>query len=114
MNPNLFTFVRRRNGLLIGTGLVVAYVRNFLQYHRYAFGSWWEFLGFWFLHYIAILLVGAIFYACLDGAQRFFVGEGDNKDVSLSVALVYFCVAVLIISVAVFILAHWPTSASEE
>ena len=46
----------RRQILLAGTALVVAYVRSFFQYHQYGWNSVLEFLTSWFIHYIAVIV----------------------------------------------------------
>lgn len=104
----------RRNILLALTGLIVAYVRNFLQYHRYSYDSALEFLGSWFAHYLAIGLLGALFYSLSDWADRFILEkERVGKGLSVDEGLVYFCIAVIVCSVAVFFIAHWPAGLSD-
>lgn len=104
----------RRNILLVTTGLVVAYVRNFLQYHRYSFDSLLEFVGFWLLHYLVVGLLGALCYGLFHWGDRFILGrEESDKGLSVDEGLVYFCIAVIVCSVAVFVIAHWPAGMSE-
>jgi len=104
----------RRNLLLILTGLIVAYVRNFLQYHRYSFESVWELLGFWFAHYVVIAIVSAIAYGLIHLADRFIlVKEKGAKRLSVDEAIVYFCVLFIVSSAVVFVVAHWPAGLSE-
>jgi hypothetical protein len=66
------------------TGLVVAYVRNVLQYGHYSWDSIDQFLVSWFVHYLAVGLVAAISYACIKGTERFFFAyESANKGLSV-------------------------------
>lgn len=106
---------RRGNLLLALTGLIVAYVRNFLRYHRYSFESVWEFLGFWFVHYLAVGLLGAMFYGLSNWADRFILKrETTEKGLSVEEGLVYFCIAIIVCSVAIFFIAHWPAGLADS
>ena len=69
----------RRNALLAATGLVVAYVRTFLQYHRYSWDSVSEFLTSWFIHYVGVGLIGAIAYAVIKANERRFLSSTDSS-----------------------------------
>jgi len=96
------------------TALVLAYVRNYVQYHRYSFVSVWEFLGFWFVHYVAVGLVGAVFYALLQSMENLVLGRADDRPPpSMDQAIVHFCTAILLASLAIFLIAHWPAGYSE-
>ncbi|MGQ0836181.1 MAG: hypothetical protein ACT4O5_14930 [Gammaproteobacteria bacterium] len=105
----------RTIGLLTITGLVVAYVRNYLQYHRYSFESIGEFIGFWLVHYLAIGLLGALFYAWLGPLQQLVLGrELGGKEPTLDSAIVSWCWALLLCAIALFVLAHWPAGYAES
>ncbi len=101
--------------LLAITGLVIAFVRNFLQYQRYSFDSIWEFVGFWLLHYMAIGFLGAVFYACLGPVRRIVLG-GDTGGVwpRIDEAIASWCLALLLCAAAVFVLAHWPAGLADS
>jgi hypothetical protein len=59
-------------------------------------------------------LLGALFYGLSHWGDRFILGrEKTDKGLSVDEALVYFCTAVLVCSVAVFLIAHWPAGISE-
>lgn len=114
MNINQITGRTRRNVLLAATGLVVAFVRNYLQHHQYSFESAWEFLGFWFVHYLAVELLGTIFYGLSSWADRAIIGiTKTDPGLSVEEGLVYFSLAILVCSVAVFFIAHWPAGLAE-
>ena len=105
----------RTTWLLAFTGLVVGYVRLNVQYHRHRFDSFLEFAGFWFVHYIAVALVGALFYASLRPMMRRFHGALTNdKAPSIDDVLIMWCLAVLLCAVAVFATAHWPAGDIES
>jgi len=101
----------KRNGLLIITGLVVAYVRRVIQYGNYSWDSVVQLLGWWLLHYLAVGLVAAVAYGCIKGTEKFFFGyESGEKGLGVDEALVYISVVILVAAVAVFFIAHWPAS----
>ena len=92
----------------------VAYVRNYLQYRRYSFESLWEFAGFWFVHYLAIALMSTLFYAFLSSVENWALGRVNGRTpTSMDAAIVHFCFALLLCSLAVFIVAHWPAGYGE-
>ncbi len=49
-----------RHGLLAAASLAAAFVRNDLQYGEYGWASVPQFLGFWLIHYFALLIGGII------------------------------------------------------
>jgi hypothetical protein len=57
------SFKGRRDLLIVFTGLVVAFVRNVVQYRRYTFDGGWDFFGSWFVHYLAVALGMVLFSA---------------------------------------------------
>jgi hypothetical protein len=104
----------RRHALVIVTGLVVAYVRSFLQYHRYWWTSVPDFLASWFVHYLAILLFTAISSAIIFRWDNFFLGNNDREkksQITTDQATVYVSLVILMFAVSVFLLAllaHLP------
>ncbi len=102
----------KRNLLLAVTSLVVAYVRTFLQYHRYSWDSVSEFLASWFVHYIAVALLVAISYAVIKTHERRFLPntDGSRQGLGMVEAFVYIPLVLLVCSIAIFLLAHWPTT----
>ena len=97
---------RRRQAFFLLTGLIVTFVRNNIQYSRYSFASVWEFLGLWFVHYLAVLLVGVFFYVVLEPTRTFLLPQ--RSKISSEEALVNFGLAVLLCSIVIFVLAHMP------
>lgn len=96
-----------RNVLYVVTALAFSYVRNILQYGRYTWGSIFEFAATWFVHYLALLLAGGVFYVVLTVVGKRFV---DEKEVGTDTALVHFCLAVLVICALAFVVMHFPSS----
>jgi hypothetical protein len=70
----------RRNILLAISGLVVANVRNVIQYGEFAIGSVWYFLGTWLIHYLAIGVIGAVALAIYSSGRSKYVYGGDGKE----------------------------------
>lgn len=106
----------RRNALLAFTSLVVAYVRTFLQYHRYAWESIGQFLISWFLHYIAVVLVAVVAYAFIKSNEhRFLEDDSQRKGLTIDEAYVYVSFVVLVVAVSIFLIAHWvPSDVPED
>lgn len=104
----MFTAARQRTAFSVLTALVVAIVRNTIQYGEYWFSSFWMFLGMWFVHYVAIMLVAAVYFVALDSLRSRLL-PGRSK-ASVEDALVQFCLAIVISSIAIFVLYHWPDS----
>ncbi len=102
----------RRHLLLAVTSLVVAYVRTFLQYHRYSWDSISEFLAVWFVHYIAVYLLVAISYGVIKTHERRFLADSDGQRQGLKMdeAFVYVAFVLLVCSISIFVVAHWPSS----
>jgi hypothetical protein len=104
----------RTLGLLAFTSLLVTFVRNLLQYHRYSFESIGEFFFTWLAHYIAIGLVGALFYAFLGPVQKLVLGAPqDGRQPSMASAVVSWCLAVILLALLTLVLANWPVGYSE-
>lgn len=93
----------------IVAALVVTVARNFLQYHRYSYGSIGEFLGTWFVHYIAICLTIGIAFALSRAFGGFFVGRSKNlRQLALEDAMVFGSILTIAASLMIFAVAHWP------
>ena len=100
--------LRARRGILLGiTSFVVAYVRSFLQYHLYFWGSIEQFLISWLIHYLAILFLIIVSLVFIKMDAHFFLGK-DTKSSSITMDefTVYVSVVLLIAAVAIFLLAH--------
>jgi hypothetical protein len=98
----------KRNILLALTGLVVAYVRQVVQYHQYSWESVTQFFAFWFVHYIGIALLAALAYFFLNRTRVFFFGPDPARPpLDIDAALIYVSIVVLVAPVAIFVLAHW-------
>jgi hypothetical protein len=98
----------KRFVLVAMAGLAVAFVRQILQYQRYAWESWGLFFVSWFIHYVAIAIFIAITYACIMGWEKVFLGErAQHKTLSLDHFLVYISIAVIVAAICIFVLAHW-------
>ncbi len=102
----------KRHLLLALTSLVVAYVRTFLQYHRYSWDSISELLASWFVHYIAVYLLVAISYSVIKTHETRFLAEGESerRGLRMDEAFVYVAFVLLVCSISIFVVAHWPAS----
>lgn len=99
----------RRNVLIWVAALVVAYVRRFLQYHQYSWRSIQSFLLSWFVHYIAILILGGISYALINSKAYLFLSDKSGRDrITIDEAIVYVSIVLLVAAVFIFLVAHWP------
>lgn len=98
----------RRNALLVITGLVVAYVRQVVQYGKYSWESIGQFLIMWLLHYLAVGFIAAISYGVIKGTEKIFLEYEDRrKSITFEQALVYVALISLVVATFIFILAHW-------
>jgi hypothetical protein len=96
------------------TALAVAYLRQILQYRSYSWVSVGEFASIWFIHYIAVGLLAIIAYACIKTWEKFFLGENpEYHRLDIDEALFYIFATLLVTAVAVFLIAHWPSSPEE-
>jgi|GEM_PF-3967642 len=89
--------------LIPATGLAVAYVRNALQYGRYFWQSWLEFMGFWALHTMALILFIVLGYAAASAIDA----NLGKHEISAGDSFTYFSVFTLIVSVFVFFSFHF-------
>jgi hypothetical protein len=98
----------RGNVLLVFTGLVVAYVRNVVQYHHYFWDSTVKFFAWWFIHYIAVGIVTASSYFLIKNTEKiFFKYKESEQGLTWEQAVVYTSLIILVCSILVFLLAHW-------
>jgi len=115
MIKRLLTIDRKRHAFLFAVALVVAWVRNVIQYRRFTFDTAWELFGFWFVHYIGIALCGVVYFVALQGARRHLLDTFDSSgETKPNDALVQFFLAVLVIAVAAFLLVFWPHNLVED
>jgi hypothetical protein len=94
----------RLTGLLIFTGLVVAFVHHDLEPHRVVWDSFVEFLSSWFIHTLALAVLSAFAYIAIFWFHKFFLGE-DLKDFSDKHIWFYIWMTVLVVSVCIFMIA---------
>jgi cytochrome bd-type quinol oxidase subunit 2 len=112
---NKLTSRNKRSILLAVTALVVAYVRSFIQYHRYSWESLEQFLISWLIHYFAVLVLIAISYVFIITKASFFLGrEKEGKEITAEEATVYVSFVLLVLAILVFFVAHWPASDDYE
>lgn len=93
--------------LMVVTGLVVAYVRDFLQYHRYMWNSFSQFLVSWLIHFVALLLFLMFSYPAIVKLASFFIDKPEDSIRDMNEHFVYVPIIVLLAAIAVFILANW-------
>ena len=105
----------RLTTLAATAGLVVAYVRHAIQYQRYSWDSILEFLGWWFIHYIAVIIVLGLAYAFTRGNASLLLGRSETlRKLTLEEGIIYGCIIVIIASVAVFFIANWVPVGTDE
>jgi len=98
---------RKRHLLLLFTALVVAYVRNVIQYGSYSWDSLLDFFAFWVVHYFAVAIVGLIGILIIKSWEQFFLGYKEGEGLTLEDGLVYCCMFILASAVFIFFMAHW-------
>ena len=102
-----FTSNSRANVFAATSALVATFVRNIIQYHRYSWGSFEEFLGTWIVHYIAIVLCAGIAFAIAKSNVSSRLGASDNlRNMEVDDALVFGSLFILTASALMFIGAH--------
>ena len=90
------------------TSFVVAYVRSFLQYHQYFWGSIEQFLLSWLIHYVAISLLIIVSLTFIKVDAHFFLGKDtESRKITKEEFTVYVSVVLLVAAVVIFFLAHW-------
>ncbi len=94
--------------LLAVTGLVVAYVRNVVQYRVYMWSSLYEFLGWWFFHYVAVVIFILIAFTCISSTEKYFLRNTEKKGITVDQALIYIPIVIISIALSIIILYHWP------
>lgn len=107
------TLGHKRQFLLGFAGLVVGYVRNFIQYGEYAFSSLTELLGFWLVHYLALAFATLAAYGSVVHLQRFFLPKGSEEKITWENAMVYFSIMALVCAILIFLIAHFPVRTSD-
>jgi hypothetical protein len=97
--------------LWIVAGFVVSYVRTFAQYHRYSWDSITEFFASWFVHYIAVAFLYLLSYLAINAYSDWFLeDETDRSEFTMDKAMVYVPIFCIVLSLCIFVLAHWPAS----
>lgn len=95
-------------GLVAIAGLLVSYTRLVLQYHQYSWDSVLQFLGWWFLHYIAVIIILGIAYAIFQGAFGSLLGRYlESNKLSMEQSMIYGSIVVIVAAISILILAHW-------
>ena len=102
----MFSVERRRAAFLVLTAFVIAYVRNTIQYGKYGIQPYADFLILWFIHYVALLITAGLYWVLLNSVRRKLLPGRGN--VEAEDAILQFFVAILIGSIAIFVLYHWP------
>jgi len=94
---------RERNrviGLIVFTGLVVAWVRRGLEHHWQSFASWGDFFLSGFGHAFAVAFASVFAAAVMSGTLRFFVGSECKDDDSDKL---FVCAVMTVLVVAIFL-----------
>jgi hypothetical protein len=97
----------REFGLLLITGLVVAFVRHGVEEHWKPWRSWEQLFVYWFIHTIGLVLLTGVVLAAIVVSHRFFLGHQrpDYADVTF-----YILMTVLVGALGVVVLGHWAPS----
>jgi len=69
----------REYGLIIFTGLVVAWVRHGLHYHWKAWATWEGFFVDWFIHTMGVGLLALVAIAAIIFTHKFFLGYESKE-----------------------------------
>jgi len=98
----------RQGGLFIFAGLLVSWVRHGLEHHWHAFASWEDFFLSWFIHTIAVAVLGFGVGVAAIGTHKFFVGTKWNENTDEF--LFYFLITVVVAALAIAMIAlHGPS-----
>ena len=98
----------RVTSLAATAGLVVAYVRHAIQYQRYSWDSILEFFGWWFIHYIAVILLLGLAYVITRGNSSFLLGRSETlRKLTLEEGMIFGCIIIIVAAVAIFFFAHY-------
>ena len=101
------SYERRRYILFAVTSFVLAYVRSFLQYKRYFWESFGQFLISWLIHAIFLMILIGIAYAIINAKVKYFIDDIDERrEYSVSEIMVIVLVIVLIAAIAIFFFAQ--------
>ncbi len=88
-------------------GLMTAYVRRVLQYHQYSWDSALDFFGWWFIHYIAVILVIGITHAIVQASEVWLLDRNTaSRKLSLEDSVIYGSVMFIVAAVFILMLAH--------
>lgn len=100
-----------KQALLVAvTSLVVAYVRHGISSNWAPWDSIGQFLGYWLIHWLGLVLFFGITFVAIWRTYRIFLGS-DSREATYDELLFYICMAVLVAAIGFFVAAHWvPTS----
>jgi hypothetical protein len=96
----------KRLGLVVFTGLTVAWVRQGLGHHWKWFASWEDFFLSWFIYTQVIAFLAVFAGVAIIGTHRIFVGSEYGEDYD---KLIFYIVMTALIS-AIFIAVIWHTA----
>lgn len=110
---NAFENPKNRQAILvIGTGLVVAYVRHGIEKHWSPWDSIEQFLTYWFVHTAGLVVLIAFVAMAVIWLHKFFLGyERENYADELTFDIL---MTVLVTSVCIAFLAHWTPAGEFE
>jgi len=110
IEPNI-----RRNILLILSGLVVANVRNLVQYNEFAISSIGYFFATWLAHYIAVAIVGVAAYAIYSTNRKKYIYASENsKPIEAGEFLYIISLVAIIASLAVLFFYYYVPKEIQE
>jgi len=104
---------RQRQFLVVITSIIVSYVRGYLQYDRYMWISFTNFLGSFVINFFSIYLLILFVYFLIHCFGRFFIedtydGEkAKSWEIDSDEVLVCVCFTLIALSVSIFMFGHY-------
>lgn len=61
------------------TSLTVTFVRRAVQYNRYSWDSVWQFLTWWLIHYVGLIIFILVAGGCIVWAEKYLFNFKNNE-----------------------------------
>ena len=88
-------------------------IRNKLQYDFYLAESMQFVLIHWVIHYFALAILAAILFATCEAWKKFFFYQKNDFYIDMDRSVYIVACLAIIVPIAMFFLAHWPSSIDE-
>jgi hypothetical protein len=100
----------KQQTLFAATSLLVAFVRNRLQYGK-GWASLNDFGLSWLLHYFGLLLIIAFSAAMIQRYSAFFLGTNPaSREPDMSELMVCSAITISVVTAFILLLSAWPSS----